>query len=135
MRVSVIGCGYLGAVHAASMAAVGHKVVAVDTNPLKVAVLARAEASFYEPGLPELLEEAHATDRLSFAPTWPRSRMRTCISSASPRRSDPTRMPLTSGSSTTPSLKLLGSPEPAVWWSASPLSRWGPPPGSPRSWP
>jgi UDPglucose 6-dehydrogenase len=66
MRVSVIGCGYLGAVHAASMAAVGHEVVGVDTDPLKVAMLARAEAPFYEPGLPELLEEAHATGRLSF---------------------------------------------------------------------
>jgi UDPglucose 6-dehydrogenase len=66
MRISVIGCGYLGAVHAASMAAVGHEVVGVDTDPLKVAVLARAEAPFYEPGLPELLDEAHATDRLSF---------------------------------------------------------------------
>jgi UDPglucose 6-dehydrogenase len=66
MRVSVIGCGYLGAVHAASMAAIGHEVVGVDTDSLKAAMLARAEAPFYEPGLPELLQEAHATGRLSF---------------------------------------------------------------------
>ena len=52
MRVSVIGCGYLGAVHAASMAAIGHEVVGVDTDPAKAALLARAEAPFYEPGLP-----------------------------------------------------------------------------------
>ncbi|HEU4329659.1 MAG TPA: UDP-glucose/GDP-mannose dehydrogenase family protein [Lapillicoccus sp.] len=66
MRVSVIGCGYLGAVHAAAMAAVGHEVVGVDIDPDKVDLLARAEAPFYEPGLPELLEQAHATGRLSF---------------------------------------------------------------------
>ena len=66
MRVSVIGCGYLGAVHAAAMAAVGHEVVGVDIDPDKIDLLARAEAPFYEPGLPELLEQAHATGRLSF---------------------------------------------------------------------
>ncbi|HBR88726.1 MAG TPA: hypothetical protein DEA59_05610, partial [Microbacterium sp.] len=26
MRLSVIGCGYLGAVHAAAMASIGHEV-------------------------------------------------------------------------------------------------------------
>jgi UDPglucose 6-dehydrogenase len=67
VRVSVIGCGYLGAVHAASMAAIGHEVVGIDTDPLKVATLSRAEAPFYEPGLPQLLEEAYATRRLSFS--------------------------------------------------------------------
>jgi len=66
MRVSVVGCGYLGVVHAASMAAMGHQVVGIDTDPHKVAALARAEAPFYEPALPELLEEAHATGRLTF---------------------------------------------------------------------
>ncbi|GAA1628700.1 UDP-glucose dehydrogenase family protein [Georgenia ruanii] len=66
MRISVIGCGYLGAVHAASMAKLGHDVVGVDTDAAKVEALAQGEAPFYEPGLPELLREAVATGRLIF---------------------------------------------------------------------
>ncbi|NMM16984.1 MAG: UDP-glucose/GDP-mannose dehydrogenase family protein [Cellulomonas sp.] len=66
MRVSVIGCGYLGAVHAASMAKLGHDVVGVDVDAAKVAELAAGRAPFYEPGLPELLSEVMATGRLRF---------------------------------------------------------------------
>ncbi|GGC05631.1 UDP-glucose dehydrogenase family protein [Cellulomonas carbonis] len=66
MRISVIGCGYLGAVHAASMAHLGHEVVGVDVDERKVALLARGEAPFFEPGLPELLTEVGATGRLTF---------------------------------------------------------------------
>ncbi len=39
MRLSVIGCGYLGAVHAASMAVLGHEVVGVDLDADKVDAL------------------------------------------------------------------------------------------------
>ncbi len=66
MRISVIGCGYLGAVHAAAMAKLGHDVVGVDVDPVKLAALRRGEAPFFEPGLPELLLEAGATGRLTF---------------------------------------------------------------------
>ena len=61
MRMSVIGCGYLGAVHAASMAKLGHEVVGVDVDTAKVEALAAGRAPFYEPGLPELLAETSAT--------------------------------------------------------------------------
>jgi UDPglucose 6-dehydrogenase len=66
MRISVIGCGYLGAVHAAALATLGHDVVGVDVDPVKLAALRRGEAPFFEPGLPELLVEAGATGRLTF---------------------------------------------------------------------
>ncbi|WP_417374476.1 UDP-glucose dehydrogenase family protein [Glutamicibacter protophormiae] len=66
MRVSVIGCGYLGAVHAAAMAQLGHDVVGVDMDAVKLAALTRGEAPFFEPGLPELLVEASSTGRLRF---------------------------------------------------------------------
>ena len=39
MKLSVIGCGYLGAVHAASMAHLGHQVVGVDVDQAKVDAL------------------------------------------------------------------------------------------------
>ncbi len=55
MRISVIGCGYLGAVHAAAMAQLGHDVIGVDVDERKVEALSHAQAPFFEPGLPELL--------------------------------------------------------------------------------
>lgn len=66
MRLSVIGCGYLGAVHAASMAKLGHHVVGVDVDPQKVALLSSGKAPFFEPELPEILTEAGVTGRLTF---------------------------------------------------------------------
>lgn len=66
MRISVIGCGYLGAVHAACMAKLGHEVVGIDVDERKISALSAAQAPFYEPGLEDLLEEVQATGRLSF---------------------------------------------------------------------
>jgi UDPglucose 6-dehydrogenase len=66
MKISVIGCGYLGAVHAASMAELGHEVVGVDTDLAKIESLAAGRAPFFEPHLPELLERTLASGRLSF---------------------------------------------------------------------
>jgi UDPglucose 6-dehydrogenase len=65
-RISVIGTGYLGAVHAACMADLGHTVVGVDVDEEKVAALSAAKAPFYEPGLDDLLARALATGRLTF---------------------------------------------------------------------
>ncbi|MFG6492085.1 UDP-glucose dehydrogenase family protein [Microbacterium sp. P03] len=66
MRLSVIGCGYLGAVHAAAMASIGHEVVGIDVDERKIASLSRGEAPFFEPGLTEILTEGIASGRLSF---------------------------------------------------------------------
>ena len=66
VTISVIGCGYLGAVHAASMAHLGHTVVGIDVDERKIAMLQRAEAPFFEPGLAEILADALATGRLTF---------------------------------------------------------------------
>jgi len=67
MRITVIGCGYLGAVHAACMAELGHDVIGIDIDEAKIAGLAAARPPFYEPGLPELLERALAGGRLRFS--------------------------------------------------------------------
>lgn len=66
MRLSVIGTGYLGAVHAACMAELGFDVVGVDTDPERVATLASGRAPFHEPGLDALLARHTATRRLRF---------------------------------------------------------------------
>ena len=41
MKISVIGCGYLGAVHAATLASMGHTVVGIDVDAAKVDQLGR----------------------------------------------------------------------------------------------
>ncbi len=66
MRISVIGCGYLGAVHAACMAKLGHDVVGVDLDEAKVAQLSGGHAPFYEPVLDELLSELEESGSLRF---------------------------------------------------------------------
>ena len=64
--ISVIGTGYLGVVHAACMADLGHTVIAVDNDAAKVESLSRGVAPMFEPGLDELLAEVLPTGRLCF---------------------------------------------------------------------
>ncbi len=66
MRISVVGCGYLGAVHAAAMASIGHDVVGIAVDQQKIDALSRGEAPFFEPGLPELLTDGIRSGRLHF---------------------------------------------------------------------
>ncbi len=66
MKLSVIGCGYLGAVHAAAMASIGHEVVGIDVDERKIAALSKGEAPFFEPGLQEILTAGIAAGNLRF---------------------------------------------------------------------
>ena len=63
----MIGCGYLGAVHAACMADLGHDVIGVDVDKVKVETLSSGRAPFFEPGLPELLVRTLESGRLRFS--------------------------------------------------------------------
>ncbi|RXZ72217.1 UDP-glucose dehydrogenase family protein [Agromyces albus] len=67
MRISVIGCGYLGAVHASAMAELGHDVIGIDVDEHKIGELASGRPPFFEPGLPEILTSATASGRLRFS--------------------------------------------------------------------
>ncbi|MFJ3959251.1 UDP-glucose dehydrogenase family protein [Arthrobacter sp. NPDC090010] len=67
MRVSVVGCGYLGAVHAATLASMGHQVVGIDMDRTKVDQLSHGHAPFYEPGLDELLRHSVDAGTLRFS--------------------------------------------------------------------
>lgn len=64
MLVSVIGLGYMGAPMAAILAKAGHEVVGVDINPAAVAALNAGKCHFSEPGMAELVREAHESGRL-----------------------------------------------------------------------
>ncbi|MEX0173095.1 UDP-glucose dehydrogenase family protein [Streptomyces sp. LMG1-1-1.1] len=66
MRLTVIGTGYLGAVHAACMADIGHDVLGVDVDIEKINSLAEGRPPFYEPGLDDVLTRALASGRLRF---------------------------------------------------------------------
>jgi UDPglucose 6-dehydrogenase len=66
ITLSVVGCGYLGATHAACMSSLGFTVVGVDTDPEKVAQLQSGSLPFYEPGLDTLLAQEVKSGRLSF---------------------------------------------------------------------
>ena len=67
MKISVIGCGYLGAVHASAMAELGHDVVGIDVDVDKIARLAEGRPPFFEPGLSEVLTSAMGSGRLRFS--------------------------------------------------------------------
>jgi UDPglucose 6-dehydrogenase len=66
MKLSVIGCGYLGATHAACMSSLGFEVVGIDTESNKVQLLSNGELPFYEPGLETLLASEVKSGRLTF---------------------------------------------------------------------
>ncbi|MBN9100012.1 MAG: nucleotide sugar dehydrogenase [Pseudonocardia sp.] len=64
MRITLFGLGYVGTVTATCLAARGHDVVGVDTDPGKVAVLAEGRSPVVEPGLDELVAGAVSSGRL-----------------------------------------------------------------------
>jgi UDPglucose 6-dehydrogenase len=66
VQISVIGCGYLGATHAAGMAELGYDVLGVELDGAKLAELREGRVPFFEPGLPELLSRHVTSGRLRF---------------------------------------------------------------------
>jgi len=70
MRITVIGCGYLGATHAACMAELGHEVLGVEVDAEKLKLLTAGTVPFFEPGLPELLSKHVASGRLRFTDSY-----------------------------------------------------------------
>jgi UDPglucose 6-dehydrogenase len=66
VKMSVIGCGHLGATHAACMASLGHEVIGVDIDEGKVSLLNSGKGWFHEPDLDPMLAENIAAGRLRF---------------------------------------------------------------------
>lgn len=66
MRIAVVGLGYLGLTAAVGMAAAGHRVVGVERDPVRVALLRERTAPFFEPGLDTALAEVVAAGALGF---------------------------------------------------------------------
>lgn len=66
LKLSVIGCGYLGAVHAACMAQLGHDVIGIDVDAKRIETLSKGRSPFYEPGLTEILLSGVKSGKLHF---------------------------------------------------------------------
>src|SRR3954471_2445245 len=70
MRITVIGCGYLGATPAAAMADLGHEVLGMEIDGDKREALSLGEVPFYEPRLDELLARGVESGRLRFTDSY-----------------------------------------------------------------
>ncbi|WP_327119061.1 UDP-glucose/GDP-mannose dehydrogenase family protein [Nocardia sp. NBC_01730] len=70
MKLTIIGCGYLGATHAAAMAELGHQVLGMDTDTEKVDALNKGQAPFHERGLDDLLTKHTTTGNLRFTASY-----------------------------------------------------------------
>jgi len=66
MNLSIFGTGYVGLVSGACLAEVGHHVVCMDVDPVKIEKLKAGILPICEPGLAELLERNVMEGRLSF---------------------------------------------------------------------
>ncbi|MDP8215155.1 MAG: UDP-glucose/GDP-mannose dehydrogenase family protein [Candidatus Euphemobacter frigidus] len=66
MKVCIIGAGYVGLVTGATLAELGNRVICVDNNEEKIAILNRDEIPIYEPGLKEMVRGARQAGRMSF---------------------------------------------------------------------
>ncbi len=66
MKVSVIGAGYVGLVTASCLAEMGHEVVCMDSDPLRVELLRSGVVPIYEPGLDSLIQRNSQSQRLFF---------------------------------------------------------------------
>ncbi|KHQ53180.1 nucleotide sugar dehydrogenase [Mameliella alba] len=56
-RISVVGLGYVGSVTAGCLASLGHQVVGVDVDPLKIANVMEGKSPIHEAGLDDLLAD------------------------------------------------------------------------------
>ena len=64
MNISVLGLGYVGAVCAAALSEMGHKVIGVDTSQVKVDLINSGKSPIVEPGLEGLLQSSVKTGML-----------------------------------------------------------------------
>lgn len=66
MKLTIIGSGYVGLTTGACFAEVGHHVLCVDNDPLKVETLLAGQIPIYEPGLEAMVKKNVAAKRLRF---------------------------------------------------------------------
>lgn len=71
MRITIIGCGYVGLVTGTCLAELGHEVVCFDNDPEKLHQLRAGQMPLYEPHLEELFARNQRAGRLRVATSAP----------------------------------------------------------------
>ncbi len=66
MRLSLIGCGYVGLVTGACLAEAGHEVICTDIDEGRIAILKAGGVPIFEEHLGKLLESCRKASRISF---------------------------------------------------------------------
>lgn len=66
MKITIVGVGYVGLVTGVCLAELGHTVVCVDNDKLKIKALSEGVCQIYEPNLKNLLEKNIANKNLFF---------------------------------------------------------------------
>jgi UDPglucose 6-dehydrogenase len=66
LRISVIGCGYVGLVTGTCLAEAGHEVVCTDNDPDRITALKSGVVPIYEPYLDAMLAANQRSQKLSF---------------------------------------------------------------------
>lgn len=64
MKISVFGLGYVGSVSVGCLAALGHEVIGVDVNPMKVDIMNAGQSPVIEAGLDALIAEGILAGRI-----------------------------------------------------------------------
>ena len=65
MNIAVFGLGYVGVVNIACLSKLNHTIYGCDVKPHKAELINTGKSTILEPGVDELLEDGHATGRIT----------------------------------------------------------------------
>lgn len=70
MRITIIGTGYVGLVTGVCLAEIGHDVICMDYDKLKIKEMMKGISPIYEPGLEEMMKRNLQQGRLTFTTSY-----------------------------------------------------------------
>src|SRR5215813_9006736 len=69
VKIAILGLGYVGITAAACLAGEGHEVIGIDPNMTKVHAVRAGRSPITEPGVGDMIAEAHAQGLITASPT------------------------------------------------------------------